>query len=167
MDLVFVLEVWESVQCLGQLHLDHVLYCSRLNIPRLPALVTNVLAFTQWNSNACVYDANFILHKLPEFVYKVEIYDRSHAPKNDYKNMLYQEFIIRYRGEYPTLIYPCRRVYRKVMMQQLTRFCGFWHTGSQKSLEIAIVSDAQNSHIHECYASNTFASCLGMLLAWK
>jgi len=23
-----------------------------------------------------------------------------------------------YRGEYPTLIYPCRRAYRKVMMQQ-------------------------------------------------
>ena len=29
---------------------------------------------------------------------------------------LYQEFIIIYRGEYPTLIYPC--AYRKIMMQQ-------------------------------------------------
>ena len=33
-----------------------------------------------------------------------------------------QEFIIIYRGEYPTLIYPCRRTYRKVMIQYFRVF---------------------------------------------
>jgi len=58
-----------------------------------------------------------------------------------------QEFIIIYRGECPTLIYPCRRAYRKVMMQQQ----GFvvCDVPEVKNLEIAIVSDTQNSHIRE------------------
>ena len=34
----------------------------------------------------------------------------------------YQEFIIIYRGECPTLIYPYRRAYRKVMMQYFRVF---------------------------------------------
>ena len=33
-----------------------------------------------------------------------------------------QELIIKFRGEYPTLIYPCRRAYRKVMVQYFRVF---------------------------------------------
>ena len=78
----------------------------RLNIARLPALVTNALVFTQWNSNACVYDANFI-HKLPEFVYKVKICDKSHAPKMIIKIYYMNQYFVFsiYRSEIFSCIY--------------------------------------------------------------
>ena len=77
-----------------------------------------------------------------------------------------QEFIIMYRGEYPTLIYPGRRAYRKVMMQQqgfvvcdIPEVKNLLKSASFQMLRTVIFANN--------YASNTFASCLGILLAWK
>jgi len=75
-----------------------------------------------------------------------------------------QEFIIMYRGEYPTLIYPGRRAYRKVMMQQqgfvvcdIPEVKNLLKSASFQMLRTVIFANN--------YASNTFASCLGILLA--
>ena len=70
-----------------------------------------------------------------------------------------QEFIIIYRGEYPTLIYPCRRAYCKVMMQQqgfvvcdVPEVKNLSKLPSFPTLRTAIFANG--------YANNTFTSCL-------
>ena len=64
-----------------------------------------------------------------------------------------------HRGEYPTLIYPCRRAYRKVMMQQqgfvvcdVPEVKNLSKLPSFPTLRTAIFANG--------YANNTFASCL-------
>ena len=49
----------------------------------------------------------------------IHAYTHAHTHTHTHIHTLFQEFIIIHRGEYPTLIYPCRRAYRKVMMQGL------------------------------------------------
>ena len=76
------------------------------------------------------------------------------VPKNTYG----REFIIIYRGECPILISPCRRAYRKVIMQQ-QGFVVCDVTG-QESLEIAIVSDTHSSHICKLLCKYSRIKCL-------
>ena len=70
-----------------------------------------------------------------------------------------QEFIITYKGEYLTLIYPCKRAYRKVMMQQQ----GFvvYDVPKVKNLsKLLLFPTLRTAIFTNGYASNTFASCL-------
>jgi len=71
----------------------------------------------------------------------------------------WQQFIIIYSGEYPTLIYPCGRVYHEVIMQQqgfvvfdVPEVKNLSKLPSFPTLRTAIFADG--------YASNTFHSCL-------
>ena len=71
----------------------------------------------------------------------------------------YQEFIIIYRKECSTLIYPCRRAYCKVMMQQQ----GFvvCDVPEVKNLsKLPSFPTLRTPIFVNCYASSTFASYL-------
>jgi len=64
-----------------------------------------------------------------------------------------------HRGEYPTLIYPCRRAYRKVMMQQQGFvICDVLEV--KNLLKLPSLPVLRTATFVNGYSSNTFASCL-------